>query len=118
MTPNLIQLHELISPDRIIDLKASTKKEALEELCALASTDPNVEDGAAFLEAIYKREELVSTGVGLGIAMVVGIALAETSLLVRLLLLLVVGGFTLLLVLTIRARLRTLPYDPYTKVQR
>ncbi len=61
---------------------------------------------------------LLIAAVGLALCMVVGIAVAEISVLVKVLLLLVVGGFTLLLVLTLRARLRTLPYDPYTKVQR
>jgi anti-sigma factor RsiW len=61
----------------------------------------------------------LSIGVaGLAIAFVVAIAMVDTSPLVKALLLLVVGGFGLLLVLTIRGRLRTLPYDPYTKVQR
>lgn len=63
-----IQLHELIKPHRVIDLKATTKKEALQELAALLEDDPNITNHNAFLEAIYKREELVSTGVGLGVA--------------------------------------------------
>jgi mannitol/fructose-specific phosphotransferase system IIA component (Ntr-type) len=63
-----IQLHTLISPRRIIDLKSTTKREALSELAELLAGDPNVTNPSAFLDAIYKREELVSTGVGLGVA--------------------------------------------------
>lgn len=68
MPGETIQLSDLIEPSRIVDLKASTKHEALAELCDLLADDPNVVDSSAFLEAVYKREELVSTGVGLGIA--------------------------------------------------
>lgn len=62
------KLHELIRPGCIVDLKATTKRDALSELCGLLSDDPNVADSKALLEAVYKREELVSTGVGLGVA--------------------------------------------------
>lgn len=63
-----IQLHRMIPPERIVDLKAATKGEALRELAELVGRDPRVTDAAAFLDAILKREELVSTGVGLGLA--------------------------------------------------
>ena len=63
-----IQLHQLIRPDRILDLKATTKREALKELAGLLNGDPNIADAGMFLDAIYKREELGSTGVGLGVA--------------------------------------------------
>lgn len=64
-----IKLHQLIAPHRIVDLKATTKKEALRELAELLTDDPNVMNPKAFLDAILKREELVSTGVGLGVAL-------------------------------------------------
>lgn len=63
-----IQLHKMISPEMIVDLKASTKREALKELSDLLAASPNMKDSDAFLQAVYEREELVSTGVGLGIA--------------------------------------------------
>ncbi|MBI1785787.1 PTS sugar transporter subunit IIA [Candidatus Sumerlaeota bacterium] len=63
-----IQLHQLIRPERVIDLKATTKREALKELAGLLAGDPNITDPGIFLDAIFKREELVSTGVGLGVA--------------------------------------------------
>jgi len=68
MPPQDIQLHRLIPRERVVDLRATTKREALRELADLLAGDPNVTDLRAFLGAIYKREELVSTGVGLGVA--------------------------------------------------
>lgn len=69
MSPSGIRLHELIRPERIVDLKATTKNDVLAELCDLLASDPNVVDPKALLDAIYKREELVSTGMSLGIAL-------------------------------------------------
>lgn len=43
---------------------------------------------------------------------------SELSLLPKLLWLAVLTGITTLILLTVRARLRTLPYDPYRKVNR
>ena len=68
MPGEAIRLHPLIPPERIVDLAATTKRDALRELSELLASDPKVTDSAAFLDAIYKREELVSTGVGLGVA--------------------------------------------------
>lgn len=68
MTAHAIQLHEMIRPDRIVDLKSTTKNDALKELNDLLASDPDMLDSGAFLEAIYEREKLVSTGVGLGVA--------------------------------------------------
>jgi len=63
-----IELHKLIDPGAIVDLEATTKKEALRELTDVLSRNPNVQDAETFLRAIYQREELASTGVGLGVA--------------------------------------------------
>ena len=48
----------------------------------------------------------------------VEIARSDMETLPKILLFLGVAGFVLLFVLTLRARLRTLPYDPYTEIQR
>lgn len=64
----LIRLSDMIPPGRIIDLKSLTKREALAELAALFAGDPRMINPAVFLDAIYRREALVSTGVGLGVA--------------------------------------------------
>lgn len=70
-------------------------------------------------------------GLGLGFALLllgaaallalalIGILMNEgLSLYVRLALGALLGGFLLLVVVFVRARLRTLPYDPYTEIQR
>ena len=62
---------------------------------------------------------LLVSGAGLLIAAFVGLYLLEqVHPLVRLLLGLALSGFLLLLALALRARLRTLPYDPYQEVER
>lgn len=61
-------LIELISPDRIVMLKSKTKEEALRELVGVISKSPHVRDKEEFLRAILEREEIMSTGIGLGIA--------------------------------------------------
>lgn len=63
-----IELHKLIAPEAIVDLQATTKKDALRELTELLSRNRNIRDPEAFLKAIYQREDLASTGVGLGVA--------------------------------------------------
>jgi len=67
--PSGIKLHQLISPRHIVDLQAATKRDALAELADLLEGDPNVGSPQIFLDAILKREELASTGVGLGVAL-------------------------------------------------
>lgn len=66
--PSSIQFHRLLDPRYIVDLKSTTKREALGELAGLLHGDPRLADPDVFLDAIHKREELVSTGVGLGVA--------------------------------------------------
>jgi len=53
---------------RIVDLKASSKADALRELCRAAAGAPEVTDPEGFLRAVMEREEIMSTGIGLGIA--------------------------------------------------
>lgn len=43
---------------------------------------------------------------------------AEMPLLPKVLVGLLIGGLTIVFLLTLRARLRTMPYDPYTEVER
>ncbi len=63
------QLDQLIDPGRIVDLQASTKEEALRELVEVMASSPNVTDSTALLEKILEREKLISTGVGIGVAL-------------------------------------------------
>ncbi len=63
-----ISLEHIITPERVVFLKATTKEEALTEMVAVAAREPEVGDEAKLLEAILERETIMSTGIGLGIA--------------------------------------------------
>jgi len=59
---------EFLGPGQVVvDLKATTKKQALTELAALAAEHTNVEK-RAILDTLMERERLGSTGGGKGIA--------------------------------------------------
>lgn len=59
---------ECLSVDRVTFLSASTKHEALSDLIDLLSASDAVKDRHALTQAIWKREEMMSTGIGMGIA--------------------------------------------------
>ena len=63
-----ISLESIIPPERVKVLDATDKESALREMAALVTGLPQVEDGERLIEAIFEREEIVSTGIGLGIA--------------------------------------------------
>ena len=64
----MIPLAGLLSPARIADLRASTRDDAIAELCALLEGEPGMGDLPAFRRAVEERERELSTGIGLGIA--------------------------------------------------
>lgn len=51
-----------------LELKSSTKKEVLAELCDLLASQGKIQDRDAVLNALLEREKLGSTGIGQGIA--------------------------------------------------
>ena len=57
-----------ISVDRIKKLSSVNKKEALEEMVELIGISELITDKKEFLEKIIERENILSTGIGLGIA--------------------------------------------------
>ena len=61
-------ISEIITVNQVRDISAKTKDEVLVELCNIASDTPNVTDPEGFLKAIRDREKVMSTGIGLGIA--------------------------------------------------
>ncbi len=63
-----ISLEAIIPPERVILLDATTKEEALRRLAAVVATSPEVTDGTRLLSALHEREKVMSTGIGLGIA--------------------------------------------------
>lgn len=50
------------------DLKATTKEQVIEELVELAAKSPLVKDGDELLRDIIHRENMVTTGIGYGVA--------------------------------------------------
>jgi mannitol/fructose-specific phosphotransferase system IIA component (Ntr-type) len=64
----MIPIGPLLHPSRVLDLRATTKREALVEVCRVLAACPEVEDPRALEKAVLEREEVMSTGIGLGIA--------------------------------------------------
>lgn len=65
----MIDFDTMIDTSRIVDLKATTKEEALKELVDVLATSPNVTDKDELLRAIFEREKVISTGVGIEVAL-------------------------------------------------
>ena len=63
-----ISLENIIPASRAVLLDAETKEEALRELGAVVASAPEVNDADGLLDAIFEREGIMSTGIGLGIA--------------------------------------------------
>lgn len=65
----LIDLGPYLSAQRVIFLQDGvTKDQALRTLAVTTANDPSVTEKDAFIQAIFEREEVSSTGVGGGIA--------------------------------------------------
>jgi nitrogen PTS system EIIA component len=65
----MIDFDKMIDESRIVDLKAATKSEALRELVDVLATSPEVTDHDDLLDAILEREKVISTGVGIEVAL-------------------------------------------------
>lgn len=63
-----IQVKNILSPDRVVFINHTSKHDALVELADVLATAPQVKDGQELTDQILKREELMSTAVGRGIA--------------------------------------------------
>ena len=63
-----ISLESIIPPERVKILESSDKEGALREMAALVADAPEVEDAERLIAAIFEREQIMSTGIGLGIA--------------------------------------------------
>ena len=61
-------MHSLLKAEQIRFLSAGSKEEALEELIQLISQSPHILDEKAFGKAVFERESIMSTGIGLGLA--------------------------------------------------
>lgn len=61
-------LSDLLVPERILELDATPKVETLRILSEACAQSAQVTNGEAFFRAVLKREAMISTGVGMGIA--------------------------------------------------
>lgn len=64
----MIDIRPYLSAERVTELKSRTKDGAIMELVALAAKSPAVEDAEKLQEAIFEREGIMTTGIGLEIA--------------------------------------------------
>ncbi len=63
-----MRLADHLSTSRMTRLSSTTKDEVLRELVHLAAQSSAVGDESDLLKAIFEREQILSTGIGLGIA--------------------------------------------------
>lgn len=63
-----IQVRNILSPDRVVFVNQTSKHDALIALADILGTAPQVKNSAELTQEILKREELMSTAVGRGIA--------------------------------------------------
>jgi len=62
---NLIK--NVLNPSHVTFIEESSKQAALNKLAALLGHDKCIHDPQELTEAIFRREEMMSTGIGLGI---------------------------------------------------
>lgn len=75
-----MSIKEMFSSSRtIFDMKAKTKAEAINELIEVLAADGKITDKEVFTQAVLKREEEFSTGIGFGIAIPHGKSNAVTT---------------------------------------
>ncbi|MBN2317018.1 MAG: PTS sugar transporter subunit IIA [Sedimentisphaerales bacterium] len=58
----------VLTPERILILESMTKKDALQALIDCLGTAPEIKDLNDLSQGIFHREELMSTGIGMGVA--------------------------------------------------
>ena len=68
MRATIVPLDKLLPAERVSILKGTSKDEVIREMVDLLATSPLIEDPEALHRAVLEREEILSTGIGLGIA--------------------------------------------------
>lgn len=63
-----VLLGDIVTADRVLLLEAGSKQQALETLIGSLANAPQVKDASALRREIFYREELMSTGIGSGVA--------------------------------------------------
>ena len=61
-------IEKYLDPNHIVFLKASDRDQAIAELVKIAHESGKLKNREAFQQAVLQREEIVSTGVGVGVA--------------------------------------------------
>ncbi len=64
----MITYEELVKNAPMVELKAKSKDEALKELAEIFRNEPKVLNVDRFIQAIFEREKVISTGIGIGVA--------------------------------------------------
>ncbi|MBQ1948692.1 MAG: PTS sugar transporter subunit IIA, partial [Treponema sp.] len=65
---NEVVVKNILSPDRVVFITQSSKRDALVELAGILSKAPQVKHEEELVSEILKREDLMSTAVGRGLA--------------------------------------------------
>ena len=60
-------LNRILTPERVIFFDTDEKAAALKTLCAALGTSPLIHNEAELEQAVFRREELMSTGIGFGV---------------------------------------------------
>jgi PTS system nitrogen regulatory IIA component len=63
-----ISIADILAPEHVLLTDATKKTDALEQIIEVISTHPAITDKHELAEGIFRRERLMSTGIGLGIA--------------------------------------------------
>jgi fructose-specific phosphotransferase system IIA component len=63
-----IILNDYLSLNRVLFSSSYTKSEVINEMAKVSSEDRKIKDIEGFKEALFKRESLMSTGIGYGVA--------------------------------------------------
>lgn len=64
-----IRIKNILSPDRVIFIQKMSKRDALRELATTLAAAPQVKKSDELVTEILKREDLMSTAIGRGIAL-------------------------------------------------
>jgi PTS system nitrogen regulatory IIA component len=65
----MVYLRSYFDVNRIVIMEGGSKREALESLIELSRSDQLIRDFQSFRKEVLKRESVVSTGIGMGIAL-------------------------------------------------
>ena len=68
MSQALLSVTSILTEDRIKDLSSTEKVSALKEMVDMISSSGLIQDSKALFDAVLAREKIMSTGIGIGIA--------------------------------------------------